>query len=405
VKQYRITCKKKNPAHNDRVEEIGCIDLATSAETRFTEDEAIRLVESRQATFVVRDADGHEATVYIEEHAGRKCLITKRDEFTTDNLLALPDCVSKPIVTPPGPPPRTVTPPRVHGTNAGSPVTTPFHFQFRSGDSLPLRDFYPQFAEVPVPPGVGAQRAYIGTLQPFEPGSDVLSTCHDLRKDQTLNLQAGALRSQEEVPRELLAHDPCDPWLIKMHTTFTLLALEFANGKHPQGYSLTPEISRQRFPWHPHLRDDLDLFYQGRYRQALCCYFAPDGVCRSMVDFFDFTSIYLAKHLMWERTLRLIDRNTGNILFQPAPGTVIFDSTEPRLGPDYSWRAAPFVQMQPIETRRFGWDGIWPGSAAPHDLISNLRLSMNSECHCGSGKPYRQCHFSRDSEQRNRLAD
>lgn len=401
MKNYRITCKKKHAAHNEHIEEIGCIDLDTSAELRFSEHEAIRLIEAGQAAFVVRDAAGHEAPVYVDEREGRKYLITKRDGFTTDNLLALPNCASKPIYTPPGPPPRPVTPPRVHGSHAAS--HSPATYQFRSGDSLPLRDFYPQFMEIAVPSGIEANRAYVGRIQPFGQDSDVLAICHDLQEDRTINVQAGRLQSREEAPRELSAHNPCDPWLVKMHIRFTILALEFSNGKHPQGYSLSPEISRQRFPWHPHLRDDLDFFYQGRYRQSLCSYFAPDGVCQSIITFLDFISIYLAKHLMWERTLRLIDRVTGSILFQPPPGAPIIDTTEPRLGPDYSIRSAPFVRMDAIENRRYGWDGVWPGSAAPHDTASNLRIPKSSECHCGSGKSYDECHFLRDSDEWRRL--
>lgn len=112
MKTYRITCKRKH-AQFERIESIGCIDTTTGAETRFTEDEAISLIESQAAHFIVRDLDGNEADVEVEHRDGRKFLITRRDKVVTDNLLWLPECQPKPA--PPPPTPRPVTPPRVHG--------------------------------------------------------------------------------------------------------------------------------------------------------------------------------------------------------------------------------------------------------------------------------------------------
>jgi hypothetical protein len=109
---YRIICKRKR-AQFERIESIGCIDTTTGAEMRFTEDQAIELIESGAAHFIVRDAEGHEAEVEVEQREGRKFLITRRDRVVTDNLLWLPECQPQPIPTPPTP--RPVTPPRVHG--------------------------------------------------------------------------------------------------------------------------------------------------------------------------------------------------------------------------------------------------------------------------------------------------
>lgn len=395
MKTYRITCKKKHTRF-ERVEEIGCIDLATRAEARFTEDEAIRLIESGVAHFIVSDDRGNESVVQVEELEGRKFLATKRDGVTSDNLLAMPECSSKPVISPPLPPPRPVAPPRVHG------VFTPFQLaaehQFCSGEIPPLQEFYPQFLETPVPPHCAAEQAFIGTIQPFDESSDLLRICSDLREDRIVNVQAGHLRHQENCSG-LHRRSIDDARFVEMHTCFTVLALRFGQGRHPQAYALKPEISRQCYPLHPHLRDDLDLFFRGRYRQPLCAYFAPDGVCQSLVDFLDFVSIFLAKHLMWEKTLKPMDRAASATLFQPEPGTPVIDSTLPRLGPEYSARNAPLlIHMNHPETRRFGWHGVWPGSAAPHDLESNLRLPGESECHCGSGRPYARCHQQMDTE-------
>jgi hypothetical protein len=111
MKTYLITCKTKHALY-ERVESIGCVDTTTGAESRLSEDEAIRQIEAKTARFIVRDDQGHEATVEIEEREGRKYLITRRDPYTTDNLLAMPDCAAKPVVTPP--PYRPVQPARSH---------------------------------------------------------------------------------------------------------------------------------------------------------------------------------------------------------------------------------------------------------------------------------------------------
>jgi hypothetical protein len=111
MKVYLITCKTKHALY-ERVESIGCVDTVTGADSRLSEDEAIRQIEAKIARFIVRDDRGNEATVEIEEREGRKYLITRRDQLTTDNLLAMPDCAAKPVVTPP--PFRPVQPARSH---------------------------------------------------------------------------------------------------------------------------------------------------------------------------------------------------------------------------------------------------------------------------------------------------
>lgn len=99
MKTYRITCKRKH-AKFERVEAIGCVDPTTGAELRFSEDEAIQKIEDGTARFIVRDSKGNEAVVEVEERENRKFLITKRDGIRSDNLLSMPDCVSKVVSSP-----------------------------------------------------------------------------------------------------------------------------------------------------------------------------------------------------------------------------------------------------------------------------------------------------------------
>ena len=111
--EYLVICRRKHSLY-ERIESIGCIDRNTGVEVRFNEDQAIHEIESRTARFAVRDAQGFEAEVEIEERNGRKFLITMRDGRKTDNLLWLPECSSKPIVTPPH---HLVTPARSHSAH------------------------------------------------------------------------------------------------------------------------------------------------------------------------------------------------------------------------------------------------------------------------------------------------
>lgn len=298
----------------------------------------------------------------------------------------------------PAPPPRPVKPPRVHGS--GMTATTNLYNtpDYGSAFALPVREFYPQFQEVPAPADKKAGRALLGRIQPFDHDSDVLKIASDLWEDRLVDIQEGRLRHREDCTGTH-APDLNQPWLVNMEVEFEVLALEFPDsGRQPEAYAVRPEVSRQFFPAHPHLRDDLEVIWRGRRRQALCSFFAPDGRCNSLVDLLDFTALFLAKHLIWERTRRLVDQMIGRVLVVPTPGEPIIDLTGPVLGPAYSMAAAPLLQnfVSPMD-RRFAWRGLWPGSAAPHDFASNLTLPDNSPCHCGSGRKYANCHKSLDA--------
>ena len=115
MKTFLVTCTKRHALH-ERIESIGCIDTTTLTESRFSEAEAIKQIETRAACFSVRDERGNEAVVEVEEREGRKFLITKRDHVKTDNLQALPACSAVPIVVPP--PSRPVPPARSHAVHA-----------------------------------------------------------------------------------------------------------------------------------------------------------------------------------------------------------------------------------------------------------------------------------------------
>jgi len=114
---FNVTCTERHAVHQ-RILSIGCTNIATGAEQRFSEAEAIGRIEAKTDNFVVRDRLGHQAVVEVELREGSKFLITRRDQVKTDNLAALPACITKPIVVPPIPPYRPVTPARSHSVRS-----------------------------------------------------------------------------------------------------------------------------------------------------------------------------------------------------------------------------------------------------------------------------------------------
>jgi hypothetical protein len=136
-----------------------------------------------------------------------------------------------------------------------------------------VREEYPQFCPVPVPPEKRAERAWIGVLRPFVVESEILSIYRDLNLDRVVNLQAGTIRSIND-RRIFGSGDPNERYLVNMGTDFIVLILEYPGRRHSEAYALKPEICRQRFPFHPHLREDQVLLWKGRYIQGLCTDYA-----------------------------------------------------------------------------------------------------------------------------------
>ncbi len=201
-----------------------------------------------------------------------------------------------------------------------------------------------------------------------------------------------------------VAPDMNERYLVNMGTEFLVRVLEYADGRHSEVYAIRPEISRQRYPLHPHLRDDRSALLGGRCLQALCTDFAPDKACSSLVDVLDFAAIFLAKHLVWVRTRYYVDRLRGRVLFIPAPREPLTDFPEIYRGPEYNIHAARLLRSFPYPFQeRFGWEGFWPGPAAPHGFASNLGLPACGPCHCGSGRCYAECHRSWDGENLSHL--
>jgi hypothetical protein len=83
----QVTCITKRPYHSDpytRIQAIG------GAGWHRSEDDAIRDVERDASSYYV-SAGGKSVWVIVATHNSRKYLKTQTDNYTPDNLLALPE--------------------------------------------------------------------------------------------------------------------------------------------------------------------------------------------------------------------------------------------------------------------------------------------------------------------------
>jgi SEC-C motif len=184
---------------------------------------------------------------------------------------------------------------------------------------------------------------------------------------------------------------PLENLLTTMQVSFQLLFLELAAPVHPRIYGLKPRISWHVFPAHPHLRGDQRIEHGGVRLPALCVYSAADfrylKEIPLPVQFLDQTATFLAKHLIWIRTRRLFDIDTGRLIYAPAAGDRILD-LEPRVEDIVSG-----VSRYARRATRI-WRGYWPGDTAPAGAPAHVStIRPNSECWCGSGLTYRDCHL------------
>jgi hypothetical protein len=253
---------------------------------------------------------------------------------------------------------------------------------------------YPQIAAIRPPAGTGAFRAWTCVIQPFPDSCNLREIVSDLHLDRIVYNCSGSLIHNPDCREShpLVGIEDC---LVRMDVSFTILVLEFDDGRHSRVYCLNPEISRCRFPYHPHLRDDLGIWLQ-RFLPALCVYLASDNVYDfrqdKLLQLLDFTSSWLAKHLVWMRSLNTVDILTGKIIGTRHLPVPEFDLSGP-LWPGGK-NPDPHVRFRTdIATKRFGAAGTWIGPVAPHDIPATLtRVSPNAECPCGNGKRYGDCH-------------
>jgi len=270
-----------------------------------------------------------------------------------------------------------------------------------------LQYWYPQFGPVVPPRETAAVRAWIGRIQPFPDETEFLPVMAHLQQGKTVRVEReGSLTHPYSCTS---AHEFEIPFFPAISASFEVLLLEFPAPRHPRVYGVFPEISRRRYPHHPHLRDDQQILFDGRPLHALCVYLASDGVLArddmQLVHVLDFTSMYLAKHAVWVATKRLerFDVDTGirtiehPLRMQVTERPFVFDG----IGGVYAGHYRTDVNFErPEETvQRWLRDGhcyvhygAWVGPAAPHFVDELMRqFNRTAECPCGSGLSYGKC--------------
>ena len=88
---FRVTCREKHSLY-ERIVSIGCAEVGTGLNRRFTEDEAINCIDKGTDSFFVERPAGHRVLVIVALHEGRKYIKTESDGEIPNNLLALPAC-------------------------------------------------------------------------------------------------------------------------------------------------------------------------------------------------------------------------------------------------------------------------------------------------------------------------
>jgi hypothetical protein len=88
VAHLQVTCITKRPGHYDphtRIQALGGNGWYRA------EEDVIREIQRGANSYYV-SVGGRHAQVVVATHNGRRYLRTTADDFTPDNLLALPDC-------------------------------------------------------------------------------------------------------------------------------------------------------------------------------------------------------------------------------------------------------------------------------------------------------------------------
>lgn len=273
-----------------------------------------------------------------------------------------------------------------------------------------LQHWYPQFGSV-VPPGTAAVRAWRGRIQPFPDGTYFPEVMAHLEADRTVRVGSqGRLLHPEQCNEQ---HKFLLPFSRRLTCSFEIVLLAFDGPRHPRVYAVSPEISRRSFPNHPHLRDDQLAIIDGKPLVSLCTYLSSDAVLKrddmELVHMLDYTSMFLAKHLVFAATCLLtrfhFDKPTETLCSDPELSIArlpwqIFDGIHAGYAWSYRTDAASKSlglqeQIDQCLKLRY-WDALWParwvGPAAPHQANELLdQIDAETECPCGSGVPYGDC--------------
>ena len=258
----------------------------------------------------------------------------------------------------------------------------------------PTFSSYPQFVEVIAPlatlreTAMQAERAWQGLLQPFANDEDAKLVLRALAADQAVDVSSGWITA------------PSGTHLMRPHNdefrmqncaiAFDVLVLDFPAPAHPWAFSLAPIISNLKYPSHPHLRSDRTLTLHSRVLHGMCVYsaaeFQYDPALPRLPQFLHQVSIYLAKHVIWLKTLRLVNLDTGALVHDGLNLRTLYQN----IPVNSIWQKHPQVKTY--------WNGLWPGKTAKAGK-DHLSLDPEGECWCGTGLTYKQCCLIPDCQR------
>jgi hypothetical protein len=218
-------------------------------------------------------------------------------------------------------------------------------------------------------------------VRPFESDADSQKILRLLAHDRPVDVWGGQLIAPPAVAR--IAPHPGESRMMDCGLSFDLLALEFRPPWHPWVFSLSPPISRDVFPDHPHMRCDRILRLGSKALHGFCMYsaaeFKLEPVEPSVPQALRQAAIFLAKHIVWLKTQRLINRETGQLIHDG------IGLSPDYVHPDSVWQINPIAR----------WEGFWPGRSAASGR-EHLKLDHEGECWCGKGGRYKDCHLTEE---------
>ncbi|HEY0321189.1 MAG TPA: SEC-C metal-binding domain-containing protein [Pyrinomonadaceae bacterium] len=198
-----------------------------------------------------------------------------------------------------------------------------------------MREYFPEFSLAGLPLGTGPVAVWKGRVQPIQSTDGLEELLDDIYHERPVLMQAGGrIEHRPDCKVRHCHHD----WMDKLSNPFVEYKLEVKYGgdeTHPRAYVRHPVVPVPERQKH-HLGDG-----------ALCAYPPWQGVWRwerdTVVQFMGHVTEWLVKWMVWEQA------------------------------------------------------GVWIGPEMGHArgfLLQEVRFEQ--ECHCGSGRQYRDCHLAED---------
>lgn len=263
-------------------------------------------------------------------------------------------------------------------------------FQETPFPAASLSQDYLQFTRVRTPGSSSAESAWIGEIQPFASNECARAFLHDVENGKEVWLSGGRIREASSIGSHW-----ADPLLVGMSVKCRLLVLVQPGPAHPRAYLLRPLYAEHYSYVHPHPRFDQQIEWRGAKISGLCIYsaseFEYDPDRERISQFLDQVTLYVARHLIWLRTRRLLRGVPpgGEVLRMLRPGEMLVDDRPVVVSPARGSQKAVWDY----------WSGYWPGPIAEafNPKTHFRKIHPHKECWCGSGLIYESCHRPSDA--------